>query len=107
MHASAGPESHRATCERLALIEQTKALVGPPARYVDCENSGCFVRVPADGANVRRHPNGQAFLALVNGTPLVVLQWQERWALVAAACNLVPTGLWSDTQGVPLDTCHR
>jgi hypothetical protein len=77
------------------------------ARYVDCENWPCFVRVPAVGANVRTHPNGQTFLALVNGTPLVVSQWQGEWALVTATCNLVPTGRWSDTHGVPLDTCQR
>ena len=77
------------------------------ARYVDCGNSGCFIGVPADGANIRTYPNGHAFLALVNGTPLAVLQRQGRWVLVAATCNLVRTGLRSDTtQGVPLDTCR-
>jgi hypothetical protein len=77
------------------------------ARYVDCENWPCFVRVSADGANVRTHPNGQTVLALVNGTPLVVSQWQGEWALVTATCNLVSTGRWSYTDGVPLDTCQR
>jgi hypothetical protein len=86
---------------------------GPPplgwvnARYVDCQNWPCFVRVSAAGANVRTHPNGQTFLALINGTPLDVSQRQGEWALVTATCNLVPTGLWSYTHGVPLDTCQR
>jgi hypothetical protein len=77
------------------------------ARYVDCENWGCFVRVSAEGLNVRTHPNGDAILALVSGTPLVVSQWQGNWALVTATCNLVPTGLWSDTHRVPLTTCQK
>jgi hypothetical protein len=77
------------------------------ARFIDCANWGCFVRVSADGANVRKHPNGDAVLALVNGTPLLVSQWQGNWALVTATCNLVPTGLWSDTHRVPLTTCQK
>jgi hypothetical protein len=83
----------------------------PPAlgwvygRYVRCDYSGCSVSVRADGANVRSFPNGQVFLSLTNGVPLIVLQRSGQWALVAVTCNLVPTGLWSDTAGVPLDTC--
>lgn len=74
-------------------------------RYVHCMVSECYISVDAAGANVRRGPNGPAFLALVNGTPLVVLGQQGQWLLVASACNLVPTRAWSDTHGVPLGMC--
>ena len=40
-------------------------------------------------------PNGPAVLSLLNGTPLVVVQRQGDWTLVAPGCNLAPTGLWS------------
>jgi hypothetical protein len=74
-------------------------------RYVDCGPHGCVVSVMADGANVRYDPNGPVFLSLTNGVPVVIVQWRGPWVLVTLECNLVPTGLWSDTAGVPLDTC--
>src|SRR5262245_61745593 len=75
--------------------------------YTNCGDPSCalFVTVPADGLNVRTIPNGPAVLSLVNGTPLVVVQRQGDWTLVAPRCNLAPTGLWSWTGGVPLSGC--
>jgi hypothetical protein len=76
--------------------------------YTNCGDQSCgtlFVTVPADGLNVRTIPNGPAVLSLVNGTPLVVVQRQGDWTLVAPGCNLAPTGLWSWTAGVPLSGC--
>jgi hypothetical protein len=79
------------------------------APYTACVESGCetlFVSVPgADALNVRTVPNGPVTLALVNGTPLIPLQQDGRWALVAAACSLDPTGLWSWTAGVSVASC--
>jgi hypothetical protein len=68
-----------------------------------CERgrTACYISVPAAGANVRTLSNGNAFLALVNGVPLVVLQQSGKWLLVATDCDLKPTGVWSDTHGVP------
>jgi hypothetical protein len=63
------------------------------------------VSVAADGLNVRAAPDGPPVLSLVNGTPLAVLTRQGQWTLVAAACDLVPTGAWSWTAGVPLSRC--
>jgi hypothetical protein len=74
-------------------------------RYIDCGPHGCVVSVRADGTNVRNFPNGPVFLSLTNGVPVVIVQWRGPWVLVTVECNLVPTGLWSDTAGVPLDTC--
>lgn len=77
--------------------------------YMHCTAPDCstmYVNVRANGVNVRRTPNGQPFLALVNGVPLIALQWSGRWALVGATCNLVPTGVWSDTAGVQLHACN-
>ena len=51
------------------------------------------VNVQADGLNVRSVPNGQPIMALVNGTPLIPLQREGGWLLVAAGCDLTPT--WS------------
>ncbi len=76
--------------------------------YTNCGDPSCgtlFVTVPADGLNVRAIPNGPAVLSLVNGTPLVVVQRQGDWTLVAPGCNLAPTGLWSWTAGVPSSGC--
>lgn len=64
-----------------------------------------FVSVGADGLNVRTTPNGYPVVSLVNGTPLVVLDRQGSWTLVAPACELIPTGLWSWTADVPLIRC--
>jgi len=78
-------------------------------RYTVCpEPRVCpvvFVSVGADGLNVRTVPDGPPIMALVNGTPLVVLTRAGRWTLVAPACELVPTGLWSWTAGVSLGAC--
>jgi hypothetical protein len=78
-------------------------------RYTVCpEPTVCpvvFVSVFADGLNVRDVPDGLPIMALVNGTPLVVLQRVGSWTLVAAACDLTPTFLWSWTAGVPLNRC--
>jgi hypothetical protein len=87
---------------------------GPPplgwvfVPYTSCGDPSCgviYVSVAADGLNVRTVPNGPPVLALVNGTPLIPLQRDGNWMLVAAACNLTPTFLWSWTAGVPLDRC--
>lgn len=78
-------------------------------RYTSCpEPHTCpviYVSVGADGLNVRTVPDGPPILALVNGTPLIVLTRQDRWTLVAPACELAPTGLWSITANVPLGGC--
>jgi hypothetical protein len=78
-------------------------------RYTVCpEPAVCpvvFVSVYADGLNVRDVPDGLPIMALVNGTPLVVLQRVGSWTLVAPACDLTPTFLWSWTAGVPLNRC--
>jgi hypothetical protein len=66
---------------------------------------GCFVNVQADGLNVRVAPNGPPVMSLVNGTPLVPLQKQGDWLLVAPACDLTPTWAWSWNAGVPLNRC--
>jgi hypothetical protein len=63
------------------------------------------VNVPADGLNVRVAPNGPPVMSLVNGTPLIPLQKQGDWLLVAPACDLTPTWAWSWTAGVPLNRC--
>ena len=78
-------------------------------RYTVCpEPRSCpivFVSVGADGLNVRDVPDGVSIMALVNGTPLLVLQRVGSWTLVAPACDLTPTFLWSWTAGVPLNRC--
>jgi hypothetical protein len=76
--------------------------------YTACLEPDCrtlIVSVGADGLNVRVAPNGPVILALVNGTPLIPLRGDGRWALVTAACNLAPTGLWSWTANVSLGGC--
>jgi len=78
-------------------------------RYTSCPNprscSTVFVHVDANGLNVREYPEGRVVGSLVNGTPLTVLRREGHWTLVARQCDLVPTGLWSDTAGVPLSRC--
>jgi len=64
-----------------------------------------WVSVAADGLNVREPNTGQPLMALVNGTPLAVLERRGQWTLVAPACALVPTGAWSITANVPLNRC--
>ena len=63
------------------------------------------VNVQADGLNVRVVPNGQPVMSLVNGTPLIPLQKQGDWLLVAPACDLTPTWAWSWNAGIPLNRC--
>jgi hypothetical protein len=86
----------------------------PPLGWVYTQHTSCpepracpvvFVSVAADGLNVRAAPDGPPTMALVNGTPLYVLDRQGSWTLVAPACDLVPTWLWSWTAGVPLNRC--
>jgi len=55
------------------------------------------VNVQADGLNVRVVPNGQPVMLLVNGVPLIPLQKERDWLLVAAGCDLTPTFAWSWT----------
>lgn len=76
-------------------------------RYLLCMNDICVISVQADGVNVRDRPNGHAFASLVNGTPMIPLEGygHGQWILVAPGCSLRPTGVWSDTAGVPLLTC--
>jgi hypothetical protein len=88
----------------------------PPLGWVYTRHTSCpepracpvvFVSVAADGLNVRPHgPEGPPLMSLVNGTPLLVLTRQGSWTLVAPACELVPTGSWSWTAGVPLNRCY-
>ena len=84
---------------------------GPPpigwvyGPYTICGELGCQVNVPADGLNVRTVPNGYPVMSLVNGVPLIPLQRQGNWLLVAAGCDLTPTFAWSWTAGVPLNRC--
>jgi hypothetical protein len=88
---------------------------GPPpigwvyGPYTQCANppqcSMGVVSVAADGLNVRTVPNGYPVMSLVNGVPLIPLQRDGNWLLVAAACDLTPTFAWSWTAGVPLNRC--
>ena len=88
---------------------------GPPpigwvyAPYTQCgDPPRCamgVVNVPADGLNVRVTPNGLPVMSLVNGVPLIPLDKQGDWLLVAAGCDLTPTFAWSWTAGVPLNRC--
>ena len=84
---------------------------GPPpigwvyAPYTVCGELGCQVNVQADGLNVRTVPNGYPVMSLVNGTPLIPLQKQGDWLLVAPACDLTPTWAWSWNARVSLNRC--
>ena len=76
--------------------------------YAPCADPDCStlrVAVGADGLNVRTAPGGWVTGALANGVPLVPLQKQGDWVLVAPACPLAPTFTWSWTAGVPLSVC--
>jgi hypothetical protein len=80
-------------------------------RYTVCDAPALcpvvYVSVGADGLNVRpAGPDSPPIAALVNGTPLLVLARQGSWTLVAPACDLIPTGAWSWTAGVPLIRCY-
>jgi hypothetical protein len=76
--------------------------------YAPCADLQCrtvVVNVDAAGLNVRTAPNGYPVMSLVNGTPLIPLQKEGHWLLVAAGCDLTPTFAWSWTAGVPLNRC--
>ena len=76
--------------------------------YAPCADPGCTmlrVAVGADGLNVRVGPTGPVTGALANGVPLIPLQKEGDWVLVAPACPLAPTFTWSVTAGVPLSVC--
>lgn len=106
-----------------AVLPITPAVLPPPppdlapsplgwvyTRYTVCpEPRTCpvvFVSVDADGLNVRpAGPDSPPTVALVNGTPLLVLERRGPWTLVAAACELTSTFLWSWTANVPLMRC--
>jgi hypothetical protein len=66
-------------------------------RFVTCNVNNCYIDVAADGANIRRAPNGYSFMALVNDVPVVVLQQSGKWSQIGVPCDLHPTGLRSDT----------
>ena len=78
---------------------------GPYTCCVDPHCSTVVVNVAVDGLNVRAAPDGYPTMALVNGVPLITLQRQGDWLLVAAGCDLTPTFAWSWTAGVPLNRC--
>ena len=88
---------------------------GPPqigwvyGPYTQCADpprcSMGVVNVQADGLNVRVAPNGPPVMSLVNGAPLIPLQKQGDWLLVAPACDLTPTWAWSWDADVPLNRC--
>ena len=76
--------------------------------YAPCADPQCrtvVVNVDAAGLNVRTAPNGYPVMSLVNGTPLIPLDKQGDWLLVAPACDLTPTWAWSWNAGVPLNRC--
>jgi hypothetical protein len=86
----------------------------PPLGWVFTQYTSCpepricpivYASVPADGLNVRAVPNGPPIVSVVNGTPLLVLQRQGQWTLVAPACDLTPTWAWSWNAGVSLMRC--
>jgi hypothetical protein len=98
-----------------ARVTITPPYQGPPpigrvyGPYTTCGDpprcSMGVVNVPADGLNVRVAPNGPPVMSLVNGVPLIPLQKEGDWLLVAAGCDLTPTFAWSWTAGVPLNRC--
>jgi hypothetical protein len=98
-----------------ARVTVTPPYYGPPpigwvyGPYTMCGDpprcSMGVVNVQADGLNVRVAPNGPPAMSLVNGVPLIPLQKEGDWLLVAAGCDLTPTFAWSWTAGVPLNRC--
>jgi hypothetical protein len=98
----------------LAPVEQALPPAPPPlgwiyGSYTLCADpprcSAIAVSVEADGLNVRTAPDGPVIAALANGTPVIPLERQGNWLLVAAGCALAPTWTWSWTAGVPLSIC--
>jgi hypothetical protein len=80
--------------------------------YMHCQTPPtCTIITDAGGLNVRTVPNGPPTMALANGTPVIPVRPQGdanhpgKWVLVAQACNLVPTWLWSWNTGVTLMRC--
>jgi hypothetical protein len=81
-------------------------IYGPYTVCADPPRCGAIViSVGADGLNVRMAPNGPVVAALANGVPVIPLQRDGNWMLVAPACALAPTWTWSVTSGVPLSVC--
>ena len=108
-------EKHQQKEQPTARVTVQPPYQGPPpigwvyGPYTQCGNppqcSMGVVSVGADGLNVRVTPNGPPVMALVNGVPLYPVTRQGDWILVAAACDLTPTWVWSWTAGVPLNRC--
>jgi hypothetical protein len=76
--------------------------------YAPCADPDCktlVINVGADGLNFRVTPDGPVIGALANGVPVIPLQRQGNWVLVAPGCTLAPTYTWSVTAGVPLSIC--
>jgi hypothetical protein len=80
--------------------------------YMHCQTPPtCTIVTDAAGLNVRAVPNGPPTMALVNGTPVIPIRPEGdpnhpgKWVLVAQACNLVPTWLYSWNAGVQLMRC--
>ena len=74
--------------------------------WVHCNNYGdCVITIDVDGLNVRDNNNNVQF-AVPNGTPVHIVGRNGRWLNVTFSCQLVPTGLWSDTAGVPFMACR-
>jgi len=95
------------------LAPQEREPMPPPLGWVyspflACVEADCrtlLVNVPgAEALNVRVVPNGPVALSVFNGTLLLPLQQQGSWTLVAPACRLTPTGLWS-TAYVSVGAC--
>jgi len=115
------PNVYRAAPPPLAYAPLPPVVIPPPVDppppvplgwvyryYAPCADPDCstlVVSVGADGLNVRALPRGPVMLSLVNGTPLIPMQKDGDWVLVAPACALVPTWTWSWTAGVPLSVC--
>jgi hypothetical protein len=76
--------------------------------YAPCGDPDCrtlVINVSVDGLNVRTVPQGPVVGALANGTPVIPLQKDGDWVLVAPACALSQTFTWSVTTGIPLSVC--
>jgi hypothetical protein len=74
--------------------------------WVHCNPyNDCIVTITVDGLNVRDSNNNVQF-AVVNGTPVHIVDRNGRWLQVTFSCPLAQTGLWSDTAGVPIMACQ-
>jgi hypothetical protein len=76
--------------------------------WVRCFNDfgDCLVNITVDGLNVRDDNNTVRF-AVVNETPVHIVNRDGRLLQVTFSCQLVQTGLWSDTAGVPIMACQQ